>query len=520
MPLRICLIRPPKLMVEGTVRMESHPPLGLALVGAALRDAGHDVSAIDGISEILDQYNRENIELIGTALPAGVNFVTMGLSFSQIEERIPPGVDIIAISSMFSINWPADRALIAYLRTKRPEAVFIAGGESTTGMSEAVMRQSPALLACVLGEGEETATELVNAIEQGTDLSDVKGLLFRASDGTFVKTPPRSRIRNVDEMPIPAWDLLPVGNYQRHTVIPGETPRKTLALMATRGCPYQCTFCTSPDMWGTRYYMRSPMNVINEIEYVRDRYGVTNFEFYDLTAIIQKKWIIEFAGLLISRNVNITWKIPAGTRSEAIDAEVADHLYRSGCYFITYAPESGSPALLRKIKKKVSLPSILESMAHTKGQDMQVWLNMILALPDETHADVWKTLWFLVKCRLRNVDEVSIAIFRPYAGSALFDRLVAEGTVSVDDDSHIVESILIISGLSDQRIYNPQISRPAYKVYAVLCHLAFYGTGYIIEPVRLVRAVTNLFTGNHDNQWEKRLFKRRERLVRLPVEAA
>lgn len=500
--------------------MESHPPLGVALVAAALRGEGHMVSAIDGISEVLNQYNRENIPLIGVNAPKGVTLVTMGLSFSEIEERIPHGVDIIAMSSMFSINWPADRALIDYLRAKRPKAIFIAGGESTTGMAEVVMKQCPVLLACVLGEGEETAIELVQAIEQRFDLSAVKGIMFRTIDGSLLKSPPRSRIKNVDEMPIPAWDLFPVDNYQRHTVIPGETPRKTLALMATRGCPYQCTFCTSPDMWGTRYYMRTPMNVINEIEYVRDRYGVTNFEFYDLTAIIQKKWIIEFAGLLISRNVNITWKIPAGTRSEAIDAEVADHLYRSGCFFITYAPESGSPALLKKIKKKVSLPSILESMEHTKGQDMQVWLNMILALPDETHMDVWKTLLFLVKCRLRKVDEVSIAIYRPYAGSALFDRLVADGSVDLEDDSHILESILIIAGLSDQRIYNPLVSKTSYKIYSLLAHLAFYGTGYVIEPIRIVRVVGNFFSGKHDTQWEKRLFKRKEHLVQVRAEAA
>lgn len=518
MSLSICLIRPPKLMIAGTVPIESHPPLGIALVGATLREAGHVVTAVDGISETLGQVNKEPVPLIGTTMPEGMSLVTMGITFSEVAQRIPVDVDIIAISAMFGINWPVDRALIAYLKERFPRAHFIAGGESITGMAELVMRQCPALLACVLGEGEETTVELVTAIEQRTDLAAVRGLIYRDEAGNTATTAARNRIKDVDAIPVPAWDLLPIDNYQRHAVIPGEVPRKTLAVMATRGCPYQCTFCTSPDMWGTRYYMRSPMNVINEIEYVRDRYGVTNFEFYDLTAIIQKKWIIEFAGLLISRNVNITWKIPAGTRSEAIDAEVADHLYRSGCYFICYAPESGSPALLKKIKKKVSLPSILESMRHSKSQDMLVFINMILGLPDETHKDVWRSLLFLIKCRMVDVDEVSVAVFRPYPGSALFDRLLAEGSVSLEDDRHIIESLMIISDLSDHQIYNPNISKTAYKAYNFLAHLAFYGTGYVMRPARIMRAVVNFVNGSHDNQWEKRLFKRKEHLVQVPAE--
>ena len=503
--MKVFLIRPPKYMIEGTPVIPVIPPLGIALIAATLKEAGHEVKVIDAIANAPEQMQVEDIPVFSDRVPEGYRLITMGQSFEQVAQSIDPDTDVIGISAMFSINWPADRALINYLADRFPKSTFIAGGESVTGMAEQCLKQTKGLNVCVLGEGEETVVDLVNRLAGDRNLDEVPGIMFKKADGQIIKTAARARIRNIDTVPFPAWELFPIANYQRHPIVPGEEPRITLSVLATRGCPYECTFCTSPDMWGTRYFMRKPANVIAEIEYAKNTFGATNFEFFDLTAIIQKKWIIEFTKMLVERNLEITWKIPAGTRSEVIDEEVSYWLQKSGCYFITYAPESGSPRLLNLIKKKVSLPNIMQSMRYAKKHGMIVYINMILALPDETHMDIWKTFLFLIKCRLAGVDEMPFAIFRPYPGSALFDRLVAEGKLQIENDDYIIDSLFIIDTLTEHQYYNTAVSPMSYKIYNTLAYVAFYGVDYLKDPMKIFRSISNIRNKNINSEIERKL---------------
>jgi anaerobic magnesium-protoporphyrin IX monomethyl ester cyclase len=146
-----------------------------------------------------------------------------------------------------------------------PDAIIIAGGESVTALPEFWLSQSKHLKVCVLGEGEETIIELLSAIENKKNLSEVQEITFREGD-RIITTHRRKRIREIEEIPLPAWDLFPVESYNDHKIKWGVTERKSLPLMATRGCPYDCTFCSSPQMWGKRYSMRTAKHVADEME--------------------------------------------------------------------------------------------------------------------------------------------------------------------------------------------------------------------------------------------------------------
>ena len=278
----------------------------------------------------------------------------------------------------------------------------------------------------VFGEGEETITELIDALECGEDIDSIAGVAHRTSRGIVVNVK-RQRIRDVTSIPKPAWDLTPIDSYLDNGLHYGVGKGRTMPIVATRGCPFQCTFCSSPNMWTTRWSPRDSTDVVDEMQSYMDKYGVENFDFYDLTAIVKKSWIKAFCQELIDRDLNITWQLPAGTRSEAIDNEVADLLARAGHRNIVYAPESGSPRILELIKKRIKVPRMLESMRASVRSGMSVKLNMITGFPDETLFDLWLTLVFLVKCAWIGVDDVTFAVFSPYPGSALFDRLREEG---------------------------------------------------------------------------------------------
>ena len=128
-----------------------------------------------------------------------------------------------------------------------------------------------------------------------------------------------------------------------------------MPILGTRGCPFQCTFCSNPGMWTQRWIARDPVALADEMELYVRKYRVTNFDFQDLTAIVKRQWIVDFCRELIARDLKITWQMPSGTRAEVFDAEVADLLYRSGCRALAFAPESGSPEILKIVRKQVDL---------------------------------------------------------------------------------------------------------------------------------------------------------------------
>src|SRR4029450_2273399 len=158
--------------------------------------------------------------------------------------RIRPDTQWVGISCLFSHEWPVIRALIAAIATRFPGVPIVCGGEHATAVPEQCLDDAPALGACALGEGEETAVELVEACVGRRALADLTGIVFRAEDGPH-PTAARAGIRAVDEVPAPRWDLTPIERYLDGGFSFGVDRGRTMPLLATRGCPYRCTFCSS-----------------------------------------------------------------------------------------------------------------------------------------------------------------------------------------------------------------------------------------------------------------------------------
>ena len=468
-------------MIKNASSVVSFPPLGMAIIAAVLKNEGHSVQVIDAAITENKQQIPFSSSNINTTLPRNTSLVTSGLAFEEIVDLIEPDTDIIGFSCMFSIDWVSDRTLINFIHSKLPGKILIVAGESVSGMPDMYLKQCPGLTACIIGEGEETILEFIASIKENKSLNSINGLMFRGPEG-FIKTPKRERLRKLDQIPIPAWEEFPVTLYPRPTKSSDGSYGITLPLIATRGCPYRCTFCTSPDMWGTRYFMRSPESVVNEIEYLKTNFNVINFDFFDLTAIIQKKWVVDFSNLLKERKLNIFWRFPAGTRSEAIDEEVIEALMSSGCDEIMYAPESGSERVLELIKKKVIIPKLMESMKLAKKRDMRVFINMIIGLPGERHMDIFKTCLFLMRCAKLGVNDVGLSKFRPYPGTVMFDELHKKGVFDLNSDEYFIDSLYVVDSIILNKFYNTEIkSGKLYMVYYFLYLASFYSVQIIFQ---------------------------------------
>jgi radical SAM superfamily enzyme YgiQ (UPF0313 family) len=361
---------------------------------------------------------------------------------------------------------------------------------------------------CVLGEGEETAVDVANWIAGGGAVEDIAGIACRLN-GAPHRTSPRRRTREVDRIPRPAWHLFPLENYLSSGYGHGVNRGRSLPMLATRGCPYQCTFCSSPEMWTTRYYVRSVASVVDEIGDYVERYGISNVDFEDLTAFIRRDWILDFCAELERRGLRITYQLPSGTRSEALDAEVLTALWRSGCRNLTYAPESGSQRTLDQIKKKARPERVLDSMRVAKRLGVNVKANLMIGFPDETRRDLFKTIRFGLRAAWIGVDDIPLFPFSPYPGTVLYEELRRDGRLPPPDDDYL-------AGLGYMDITRTtsvcrRIGTIELNLYRVLGMGAFYAISYARHPSRVLRTVRNVMAERSETVLEQRLteFKRR-----------
>ena len=244
-------------------------------------------------------------------------------------------------------------------------------------------------------------------------------------------------------------------------------------------------------MWTTRYTTRAPALVVDEIEdYVR-RYGAENFDFYDLTAIVKRDWILEFCRLLDARGLRITWQLPSGTRSEALDEPVLRAMYRSGCRNVSYAPESGSERTLEAIQKKVKLERLEASMRTAVRVGLNVKANILIGFPDEQVEDLRETLRFILRMARIGVHDVSVWTFSPYPGSELFERLRDAGRLPRLDDDYYA-SLLSYSDVSGAVSYADALDSVQLQRYRVAGLLLFYGASYLTHPARPLRSLYNI----------------------------
>jgi radical SAM superfamily enzyme YgiQ (UPF0313 family) len=482
----IALVRPPLVLPHAMMNSsQGVPSIGVAYLAGSLKAAGHRVQVIDAFGEAVHRFVRI----------ADTGLLINGLAAADIVARIRDRPDVIGVSCMYSNEWVYYRVVIQRLLERFPGIPVVAGGEHVTADPEYSLRCCPGLHSCVLGEGEETAVDLVDAIAGRRPLEQVRGIAFLNGRGELVKTEPRPRIRSVDAIPLPSWDETPLENYLANGLGMASLRGRNMPMIASRGCPYQCTFCSNPNMWTQKWTARSPSLVVDEMKLWRDRFNTTHFEFYDLTTIVRRDWILEFTELLLTENMNITWALPSGTRSEALDAEVLDRLYRSGCRELTYAPESGSPETLKRIKKQVKLPKMLASMRAASKRGISVKANMIVGFPGQSLWEVAESYWFIMKMAWVGVRDVAVFPFVPYPGSELFLQLLDEGRIEKSGASY--EAFLsgnVYNEVSGMKSWSEHISDRWIKILTVGGVAWFYLLQFLFRPWRSIESLYRLVT--------------------------
>jgi radical SAM superfamily enzyme YgiQ (UPF0313 family) len=449
-------------------------------MAATLLEAGHQVQAVDGLAEAVDQFIEED------------GLLYQGLTIEETVSRIAEGSHLIGITCMFTQEWPYVRRLIQAIRGRFPESSIIAGGEHVTALSEYCLRDCPELDYCGRGEGETTIVELANAWGDRQRMSEVPGIAS-LREGEYRLAPSRHRIREVNTIPPPAWHLFPMEVYLASDNVFGVYRGRSMPILATRGCPYKCTFCSNREMYGQLWMPRDPELVLDEIEgYIRD-FGAENIDFYDLTMVIRKEWTLKFCHLIEKRGLQFTWQLPSGTRSEAIDEDVAKALYRTGCRNVAYAPESGSPRILKSIKKQVDLVSLQKSVRSALRQGIHVRLNLIFGFPQERRWDMLQSAKLTWTLSVAGAHDIDLGVFSPYPGTDLFRQLQSEGVIPELDDRYF-RDLLALRDPMRPVSYCKHVGGLELQMWRLVTMALFYVISFTLRPARLFRVIGSLLS--------------------------
>jgi radical SAM superfamily enzyme YgiQ (UPF0313 family) len=313
---------------------------------------------------------------------------------------------------------------------KRLKVPVVLGGVHPTVMPEETLGFDSVDFV-VLGEGEETMPELCRRIQDGESVSEVKGIGYKRH-GKLRFTSIRPLIEELDDVPFPARHHLRSRWYFAPPRMRGVWTKSTATIITSRGCPFQCLFCSSHLMFGRRVRRRSPENVVEELEHLRHEFGIDSIWFVDDTFTVDQKWVMQFCDLLIKKGLhNLVWGCQA--RADTLEPYTLQLMKQAGCVQVDIGVESGSDRVLKILKKGITVEQIEKAFKICKEAGVQTFASFILGTPGETSEDIKKTEALIDKI---TPDYSEFFYATPYPGTDLYVLAQKHGVFDKDIPYH------------------------------------------------------------------------------------
>jgi len=386
------------LLINPSYPLEEFPRLLVTLpyLAAALRAEGHEVEILD---LLLTHTTPEKIE--------------------RRMARLRP--DLVGTTSVTLNHHIA--SFIAEVVRKCDERVPIAmGGPHVSFEIEGSFRDLPALDFIGIGEGERTMVELARALDGRMDLRDVRGLALRDGE-RVVRTAPRPYEDDLDELPTPARDLVPLARYLAFD--------SHASVVTSRGCPYSCIFCSAPGWAGRKVRFRMPSLCVDEIEELAS-HGFSEITIEDELFTLSRKHLFAVCGELIRRNTGIRWN--AFSRVDTITPEAVETMARAGCQAICFGVESGNQEILDLARKKSDLEKVRGAMRMAQAAGISTVASFIIGLPGETVETLRKTVEFANELHEEYGSLFGFHILAPFPGTEVRERAADYGLEILTDD--------------------------------------------------------------------------------------
>ena len=422
--MRVCLINPPRIQPKAWGKPNVFPPITLASVAAVL-EKNHAVSIIDAPTE-----GWKNL------LDMDETKYRVGLSAQTIAERVSQwDPDVVVVEIPFS-GWSKTAFEVVHaVKAVNEKIVVVLMGQHPSARSEDCLSDLDVDFV-VIGEPENTVFELIDALEAGKqNFNGIDGLGFR-KNGKLTLTGKRAIIANMDSLPFPARHLLPMKLYNeavKENPLRGEISKPWTIVTTSRGCPYNCVFCTTCIVWGRTWRPRSPKNIVDELECLVKTYGIKQVDFYDEDMTQDKKRMADICDLIVERGLRLEWFTPNGIRADTLDEALLRKMKRAGCKKIRVAPESGVQRIVDEvIGKNLDLKTIEQAVILCKRVGIKVGCFFVLGLIGETKADIEETIRFAYKLRSLGADSLIFSIAMPIYGTRLYEQAKQGGYLKED----------------------------------------------------------------------------------------
>lgn len=395
--MKVTFLNPPQTNSKYKFLGVVAPSLGIGYMAAVLEVNGYEVDVIDASA--------------------------LELTYDEIgEEILKRNPDIVSISALTpTIGVALDSA--DKIKQVKPDTIVVLGGYHPTFEFQSVLEE-PSVDVVVRGEGEYTFLDLVRAIEKKEDLVNVKGLAFHdKDDGSLVLTPDREIIMDLDELPFPAFHLFPMEKYRILNI-----STNVATIITTRGCPMQCSFCSSAALHGHKLRRRSYQNVCDEIEVRLKEQNIDTIAFMDDTFTLNKKFVRDFCAEVKRRGLKFWWGCTS--RVDTLDEELLETMKDAGCITIFMGVESADQQMLEKMDKNITISKTENAFRLARKVGIRTIASCVIGMPEDTKKSINQTIDFVKKL---NPNYALYSLATPYPGTRFYNETFKKNLIQIKD---------------------------------------------------------------------------------------
>lgn len=479
---RIVLITPPYERIAKGYEFVKHitnqaPSLGLLHLAAEVRRHGYQPSIIE--SDIFDMTIEDVVDQVVAEQPAYVGI------------------------TLFTVGVWCGAEIARKIKFRLPDTVILVGGPHISSMAEETMQRFPEFEYAVIGEGEEILVNLLRTLDQQGDVATVNGIVYRERDDfttRVVKTPSHTLNKDMDRLPLPAWDLLPNFPKAYKPALYDFPAGPVASIAASRGCPFHCKFCDT-STFGAAVRAYSPQRVFEIMQHLQDTYGIRHIMFVDDLFTASRKRTTELCELIIASGMKMTWS--CASRVDVVKPDLLHLMKRAGCWEISFGLESGSDALLKKMDKSAAVERSREALQWTDAAGIRSKGLFMLGYPGETPETIEATKAFVKSVPLTIMN---LTKFTPYPGSPIYRDLY--GTNIRDDHWQKMNGMNFLwapKGMSIDEV-NKEYRRVLLAFYSQFKIPVYYTRLSLRHPGHLWRLL--VFAGHYCRTKLRRLFAR------------
>lgn len=417
------MINPPQTFYPGSDPPAGNLPLGLMYIAATLQKGGYAV-------EILDAFmtGAEFEEKDGGA-------VTIGLPCNRIEKEIRSRQpDIVGIAGPFTSQIGHAIETSKIIKKVNPNIITIVGGPHVTLMPKETLEETPTIDIVVMGEGEYALLEIVEHFMGKKPLSKIKGIAYR-DNGEIRVNARRPLLDNLDELPYPAYDLVDMELYLNPPKKVGyrSFQKRAISMITSRGCPFNCCFCSVHLHMGREFRAHSAPYVLDHIQYVVEKYRIKNIFFEDDNLTFDINRFEAICDGIIERKIKIGWETPNGVRADRLNMELLKKMKRSGVKSVFVGVESGDQQILdRVVCKSLDLKKVVEFAKNAQELGLKTGGFYIIGFPGETKQNMQRTVDFALEMKRKYDMGMHLFAATPSYGTRLYEDCKAKGYLPAD----------------------------------------------------------------------------------------